>query len=77
VPAHLCTLNAQHPVDAVGPAAVTTTPGWWAVAHHDIVLILHFAFAVTEVVLINQLNDSRQLRQRLRWLLGLRSRRER
>lgn len=65
---HLCAFNAQHPVDAVGPAAIPATPGWWAVAHHDVVLILLLAFAVTEEVLTDQLHNSWKLGQ-VCWLL--------
>lgn len=37
-------------------------------AHHDVILILLFALAMVEHVVINELNDSRQLGQVLLWL---------
>lgn len=48
-------LDAQHAVEAVGAAAIAAPPGRRALAHHDVVLILHLAFAVAEYVVRDEL----------------------
>jgi len=54
-------LDAQHAVQAVGPAAVAAAPGRRALAHHDVVLVLHLALAVAEDVVRYQLPHGRKL----------------
>lgn len=54
---HRSALNAEHPVDAVWATAIPSPPGGLALAHHDIVLVLHFPLAVGQDVVLNELPD--------------------
>lgn len=55
---HRHAFYAQHPVNAVRPAAVASPPHGFAVADHDIVLLQHFALPVGQHVVSDQLHNS-------------------
>lgn len=63
------TLNAEHAVDAVRPAAITAPPHRLAVADHDIVLLLLFALPVRENVVPDELPHGRDAPPALALLL--------
>eukprot|EP00983_Pelagomonas_calceolata_P103972 1158973-Pelagomonas_calceolata.AAC.17 len=48
-----------HPVDAVRATAIPSSPGGLALAHHDVVLILHLALPVRQDIFLNELPNCR------------------
>ena len=72
--AHRHALHVKHPVEAIRPAARLAVPGQFALAKHDVVLILLLALPVRVDILVYELPDRRpcaphRLPCRRLWLL--------